>query len=754
LRAAFAQALDQPDTQRAAWLRELAEQQPQLAVALQSLLAQTQAPEVARAGEPGVGSRFGPWEIAALLGVGGMGRVYRACRADGEFSQTVALKLIAPGFDSPSLRQRFRRERQILARLEHPHIAHLIDGGVGEQGQLWLALELIDGQPITQWCQHQSAALDLRLQLFLSLCEAVAHAHRNLVLHRDIKPANVLVDQQGRLKLLDFGIASLLDDTDDPGAAPTRNAPLTIRYAAPEQIRQQRCTTATDVYALGVLLFELLSGRSPYAAAEAGQQSWVDASLQAVPDRLQTAARVSGINYSAVERRTLGGELQAIVRKALAKSPAERYASVMSLADDLQDVRAGRSARSGVAGRRAALQLWLRRYRWPLASAVLLLLALSVAAAVALREAREARAQSSRAQANYSALLSVLSAASPLDYVGREPVASEFLAAAATQIEQRLQHDAAARWRALEEIGHGLINLGRAATAVDVLQLAQTAQAADPGVSTNQQLDLLRLLSSAQGEPLPAADSARTASRIELLARRSDADPGLAADALARAASTLATHAQYPRATALFEQADALLAQHPAVPPALAENIERQRGQLWSRAGNLGQAEIAFVRALQIMQRHPEDFSALRRAEMQQALAELLIDTAQLDAAAEHLRAAASTYAREYPSEHPEQVRHQLLGANLALRSGQLQEARAALVALQGPLTKLSAATDIAHLAGLLRAELALLEGDCAASQLAVQQLQSRADLRQRRRTQLARVEHDMHAQCGAKAPH
>jgi serine/threonine-protein kinase len=207
------------------------------------------------------GQRVGPYVLVRELGRGGMGAVWLAERADGEFAQRVAVKLIRPGWDAEELLARFRAERQILASLTHPNIAHLLDGGVTEGGEPWLALELVDGEDLRAHCAVRRLDLAARLRLFLGVCEPVAHAHSRLVVHRDLKPSNVLVTAAGQVKLLDFGIARLVD--------PARGDASLVRvftpdYAAPEQVRGELPTTAVDVYALGLLLYELLTGRRPY----------------------------------------------------------------------------------------------------------------------------------------------------------------------------------------------------------------------------------------------------------------------------------------------------------------------------------------------------------------------------------------------------------------------------------------------------------------------------------------------------------
>ncbi len=231
------------------------------------LLASVAAPDpgAETAGTVAPGTLVGRWRVTGELGRGGMGTVYAAERADGEYRQQAALKLVRLGVDDAPARARFLRERQILADLEHPGIARLLDGGVTSEGRPYLVLERVDGEPITTWCNRECASVDRRIELFLAVLGAVEYAHRNLVVHRDLKPSNILVSRAGEPKLLDFGIAKMLDpDAAEDLTHTLAGVPLTPQYAAPEQVTGKRITTATDVYALGLVLYELLTGEKPY----------------------------------------------------------------------------------------------------------------------------------------------------------------------------------------------------------------------------------------------------------------------------------------------------------------------------------------------------------------------------------------------------------------------------------------------------------------------------------------------------------
>src|SRR5579872_3072328 len=285
--------------------------------------------------EPKEDARCGPYRLVRLLGRGGMGSVYLGQRADGEVKQRVAIKLLRCGGDEHAFLDRFLRERQFLATLSHPGIARLLDAGHADDGQPYLAMDYVDGVPIDVY----SAKLDLggKLGLFLRVCDAVSYAHRNLIIHRDIKPSNILVEGSGEPKLLDFGIAKLLEEEGQSAAATqlTREGggALTPAYAAPEQVTNGPVTTAIDVYALGVLLYVLLTGQHPAGPGPHSYAELLRAIVDTEPPRLSDVVATTTPDKL---HRLLGGDLDTIAAKALKKDPQERYASVAAFADDLR----------------------------------------------------------------------------------------------------------------------------------------------------------------------------------------------------------------------------------------------------------------------------------------------------------------------------------------------------------------------------------------------------------------------------------
>lgn len=342
-----------------------------------------------------IGVRCGPWRIERPLGSGGMGDVFLASRADGEFEKLAAVKVVRRGFDSEHTRRRFAAERHILARLEHPSIARLLDGGINADGLPYLVMEYVEGQPLDAYASSHSLSIRARLDLFLKICEAVRHAHGFLIVHRDLKPQNILVTGSGEVKLLDFGIAKLLDETGSGEETGTANILLTPRYASPEQVMGRPVTVQSDVYALGVILFELLCGRSPYTNTQRTVAEW----FRAIESEEAPLASTATANRAAA--RELAGDLDQIIAKALAKDPRERYPSVEQFALDITRHLTGLpvSARP--------LTLWYqagkfaRRHRAGVTAAIVAVLALGAGLASTLWQAHVAHRERLRAEKRF-----------------------------------------------------------------------------------------------------------------------------------------------------------------------------------------------------------------------------------------------------------------------------------------------------------------------------------------------------------------
>ncbi len=359
------QALAMTDDERSAWLASLGEQNPALAAQLRALLDEhrmlaqegfLEKGPAALPSAPGLaGQTIGAYTLSSQIGQGGMGSVWLAERSDGRFKRQVAVKFLNVALVGRGGEERFKREGSILGRLAHPHIAELVDAGVSPAGQPYLVLEYVEGEHIDRYCDDRTLDVEARVRLFLDVLVAVAHAHANLIVHRDLKPSNVLVSKDGQVKLLDFGIAKLLEGEGQSGEATLLTVEggraMTPEYAAPEQLRGEAVTTATDVYALGVLLYVLLTGQHPAGSGAHTPADLVKAIVDkesprpsdtAAPTRANAEITTTNATCRATTpeklRRLLRGDLDTIVAKALKKSPQERYASVTALADDLAPV--------------------------------------------------------------------------------------------------------------------------------------------------------------------------------------------------------------------------------------------------------------------------------------------------------------------------------------------------------------------------------------------------------------------------------
>ncbi|HKY90423.1 MAG TPA: protein kinase [Nevskiaceae bacterium] len=426
---------------------------------------------------PQPGDVLGSYRVERSLGAGGMGAVWLAHRADGLFDARVALKLLHPELHQSILRERFIREGRILGQLSHPNIARLLDAGTLPDSRLYLALEYVEGERIDQWCDNCRLSLEARVRLFLQVCEAVAHAHTRLVVHRDLKPSNILVTVHGEAKLLDFGIAKLIEDHETSSEATelTRmgGRVLTPEYASPEQVAGTPITTASDVYSLGVLLFLLLSGRRPYGKPGATASELERAVLETEPMTLTRAADMP-IEESApaavADRRAtsrkglvqaLRGDLDVIVRKALRKSAAERYPTVQAFADDLRRWINHEPVQARPDSLRYRARKYIRRHRVAIASATAIFLALTAGlfgtlwqAHEARRNAQAARAQAQRAERVKDFVVALFKDQSPYQRTTTAThTPQQLLAKASEQLQHELAEEPEVRVELLADIG-------------------------------------------------------------------------------------------------------------------------------------------------------------------------------------------------------------------------------------------------------------------------------------------------------------
>lgn len=447
-KALFFDALEQPADGRSAFVETACANDPALLAQVQALLLADgenkdgvlDAPplgfSLGSVDDPDVNRSIGPYRIVRLLGRGGMGNVYLAEREDGTFQQTVAIKLIRRGLDTDDILSRFRYERQILASLEHPNIARLLDGGVTDDGRPYFVMEYVDGVPLTEYCDAHRLSTPQRLALFRTVCRAVQYAHQNLVIHRDLKPSNMLVTEDGSVKLLDFGIAKLLSEEGLEQTTPQTQKGLrmmTPEYAAPEQVRGEAITTSTDVYQLGVLLYEMLTGRRPYQLQARVKRAIEQAILEEEPTRPSTAVREAAtteeeaaetISTARATRpadlaRQLSGDLDTICLTALQKDPGRRYGSVGQFSEDLRRHMSGLPVTARTDSAFYRVGKFVRRHRMAvIASALALVVALGggVLYTVRIQAERDRTAQALRqSESALDFLKNMILAGDPID---------------------------------------------------------------------------------------------------------------------------------------------------------------------------------------------------------------------------------------------------------------------------------------------------------------------------------------------------
>ena len=438
------------------------------------------------------GQRLGPWRIVRQLAEGGMGTVYLGERADGAYDALAAVKLVRGGLPTPALDARLRAERQILAGLSHPGVAKLLDGGTTADGTPYLVLEFIEGRSITDWCAARGLSVASRLELFLKVCDAVAYAHRQLVAHRDLKPSNILVTEDGEPKLLDFGIAKLVDAMEQEGSATAQTLRLmTPAYASPEQVTGRGAGVATDVYALGVLLYELLTGRLPIETKGLA----AGALLRKVTGEVPPVA--SSVVPDPEHRRRLQGDLDAVLSRALRKEPEQRYSSVELLAEDIRRHLSGYPVLVRHDDWAYRTGRMLRRNAGTVSGGLLLLILMVSFTASSVVQARRLAIERDRADAQRASaervsgfLAELLGEADPNVASGRDVTAREVLDRGAERIFSGLDDDAEIRAALATVMGRVYRNLGEYEAAEPLLDSA-LALRARVGV----------------GDPLPLAES-------------------------------------------------------------------------------------------------------------------------------------------------------------------------------------------------------------------------------------------------------
>jgi serine/threonine-protein kinase len=518
IEALFPDLLERPSSQQAAFLDRHCRNAPALRRELEAMLAASRrasvldhaphththgADEVMETPPLSADTRIGAWRIVRQIGRGGMGEVYLAERAEGGFVQQAAIKLLHG--EATQHAARFEEERQILAQLSHPNIARLLDGGLHDD-RAWMAMEYVPGLTITDHCRANALPLQARLKLFHQACAAVAHAHAALIVHRDLKPSNILVSEDGQVKLLDFGIAKLID-AKARGLHKTHTTAFTPDHAAPEQIEGGAITTATDVYTLGVVLYEILSARLPWSFGDTPLSRAVDRLLRDDPPPPSHVAQ--GVGAGALPPNELAGDLDAIVARCLRRLPQDRYPTVQALQDDLDRYAHRMPVRARDGGRRYRLRLWLRRNRMVAAVSALAGLCLMAGFGVALWQANQARREAARAEQVKDFVLSVFREEDPLSRKGgTQRTPAQLVDDGIRALDDKLQGDRILRGELLSDLGEIQANLGDQDGAHRTLLAALAARKAQHGESsaevaeTERKLALLALRSARPDEAI------------------------------------------------------------------------------------------------------------------------------------------------------------------------------------------------------------------------------------------------------------
>ncbi|MDT8341052.1 MAG: serine/threonine-protein kinase [Longimicrobiales bacterium] len=620
--ALFSGALERPAGERDAFLREACAGDEALRREVESLLAAAGEPwdggmsavqGVARdlmtsTGSTAVGSRLGPYRLEEEIGRGGMGVVYRAVRVDGNFQQTAAVKVLPGALFSPERVDRFRRERRILAGLEHPNIARILDGGATADGVPYVIMEYVEGVPLDVHVRDRALELEDRIWLFLAVCDAVNYAHRNLVVHRDLKPANILVTPDGVPKLLDFGIAKLVEGDGgdaDAAASLTETRLMTPRFASPEQLLGHPAATPSDVYSLGLVLYQLLAGVHP-READTTPTALVREVLERDPPAPSAAAG----------DRRLEGDLDTVVLKALRRDSAERYDSVAALADDLKRFLTGRpiTARRPTAGYRA--RKFVARNRGGVAVAGVAVLLLATQAGLFLdRLARErdvAREQAERATRTLDFMSDLFRGADPFVSANPDISALELLGRGTARLEAELAGQPEIQAEILTAVGDVYENLGALDSATAVFQRALQARESAYGPGS---LEVARGLSELAGPAAQGSDFQRAESLLvrSLKLRRAGLPPNhpdLAAD-LSLLALVAGDVGRFEEGDSLFQEALAILDDPVEPRPELRATTLSNHGILLLDWGRLARARTQLEAALTLRrelygERHPQ----------------------------------------------------------------------------------------------------------------------------------------------------
>lgn len=625
-------------------------------------------------------TRIGAYRVVSEIGRGGMAVVCRAERADGAFEQQVALKLIKRGLDTDEIVARFRRERQILASLTHPGIARLLDGGITSDGRPYFAMELVRGEPIDRFCRRHRLSVDGRLRLALAVANAVQHAHRRLVIHRDLKPSNILVTADGDVKLLDFGIAKLLDPGQIGDDLATRVRALTPRYAAPEQFTGEPTTTATDVYGLGVVVYELLTGKHPYGTVSEGELLSAMLERSPLPPSValgadgDTASEQLGVSRRPFQRR-LKGDLDTIILAALRKEPERRYQSIDAFAQDLGRFLKHEPVSARPDSRLYRMHRFARRHIIGVLSVLTIVVLLVAGVAGTVWQARLASAQARRAEAAQTFLASVFRVSSPNESKGRTITAREVLELGVRRVDAELAAAPDVQADMLTLLGRIYTQLGLFSDARPLLDRAVAAQERTQGrnhLRVAEALEALGALKTRQGQYREAERTLRAA--LSMFASR----PGQADSNVIAVLNQLAdVHMQTSEFELAEEEAQKALTiargLHDTSDPVVAESLSllalahRARGRL--EQGAAMDREALALRREHFGTDHPDVVLNLASV----ALAEF--DLGNYEAAERLYREALDASTKTLGPEHPDTLQRGTELATVIGQRGRFQEA-------------------------------------------------------------------------------
>jgi len=689
----FAEAIEQPKEHRDRFLREICRDDLGLLEEVESLLeaGDTPNPLIDREsyglasiinvhGPVYEGKDIGHYRVIREIGSGGMGTVYLAQRSDEEYRKFVAIKVVRRGIDTSDIIRRFRSERQILASLDYPNIARLLDGGTTEDGLPYLVMEYVEGVPVDEYCDRHDLAIEKRLGIFEQICSAVAFAHRNLVVHRDLKPSNIMVADDGIPKLLDFGIAKLLANGSRPADQTATIARImTPQYASPEQVQGATITTASDIYSLGVLLYKLLTGHHPYRFKTLVPREIEKVICEEEPEKPSKAlTRETADTYAAKAHSSqvairnskfLRGDLDNIILMAMRKDPLRRYASVEQFSDDIRRHIQGLPvrARKDTFSYRGAK--FIKRHRFGVAAACLILLSLIAGVVATFRQGRVAQRERAKAEAVNRFLQTMLNASGPdasLRRKHQDLTVKEVLDEAARRLAtEDLSSEPEVKAELQRIIGVSYLSRGQYKLAEDNLTAALAAQTNLYGTDSVEALKTLVQMASlwtSTGDYERASNFYRQ--RLPLLRER-QISGAMAADYLA---SSLANFALLRRAQGDSKEAETLLRESLTLPYTSTSEVTYTRGVAeavlaltLADQGELDEA-IRMVRAkILIIRQQPDNEGAL--SANLTGLGSFLIEKGELAEAEEKLREAEALYRKIYSQSNTQ------LGDNLRLQA-------------------------------------------------------------------------------------